>query len=75
MGFKQGAAHSDVMNYKPPQGPTTLHHEGPGLGGHNLGHCGTQGPEPDSRDTQGEHMESPGLHGDDHHHGTNKRHG
>jgi len=28
----------DVMNYKPPQGPSNLHHVGPGLGGKNLGH-------------------------------------
>lgn len=71
MGHKQGAKHSDVMNYRPPQGPTTLHHEGPGLGGHNCGHCGTQGPENCERDEQF-HDEGPGLHGSIRKHGTER---
>ena len=30
--------------YSPPVGPTTFHHEGPGLAEHtNHGNCGTQG--------------------------------
>ena len=28
----------DVHNYQHPQGPTNLHHSGPGLGGDNYGH-------------------------------------
>jgi hypothetical protein len=32
----------DVRNYAPPQGPTDMMRKGPGLGGTNLGNCGTQ---------------------------------
>jgi len=33
----------DVHNYSPPQGPTTFHHQGPGLADHtNHGNKGTQ---------------------------------
>lgn len=28
--------------YSPPQGPKGQMHEGPGLGGTNMGNCGTQ---------------------------------
>lgn len=31
------------LPYSPPKGPSSQSHEGPGLGGTNLGQCGTQG--------------------------------
>lgn len=34
----------DVMGYKPPQGPKGMDNSGPGLGGHNCGNAGVQGP-------------------------------
>ena len=72
MGFKQGAKHSDVHNYQHPQGPTNMHHEAPGLGGHNCGPCGTQhdgGGEDCGSDESG-HVE---IHGSDHGMGTNRK--
>jgi len=46
----------DVMNYKPPQGPTNINDpKGPGLHGHNCGNTN----RPTSPDTSG----SVGLHG------------
>ena len=59
----------DVMNYKPPQGPIGISRVGVGLGGANLGNCGTQGPSPARGDGAGG---SPGLHGDNEGMGTNR---
>jgi hypothetical protein len=59
----------DVMNYKPPTGPIGITRTGVGLGGANLGNCGTQGPAPSRGDGAGG---SPGLHGDDEGMGTNR---
>lgn len=51
----------DVMNYKPPQGPTNMMRQGPGLGGTNMGNCGTQCKTGGyGAKTSG----SPGLHGE-----------
>ena len=50
----------DVMNYKPPQGPTTFSHKGPGLANHTNYPCGSQGPH-GVRDGGGG---SPGIGGD-----------
>ena len=59
----------DVMGYKPPQGPIGISRTGVGLGGANLGNCGTQGPSSDRGDGAGG---SPGLHGDNEGMGTNR---
>lgn len=50
----------DVMNYAPPTGRAASH-IGVGLGGHNCGTAGTQGPYATRGDGQ---SGSPGLHGD-----------
>lgn len=51
----------DVMNYKPPQGPTNIMDaKSPGLHGANLGNCGTQGSASRVQHPGG----SPGLHGE-----------
>jgi hypothetical protein len=46
------------LQYSEPQGPTTLYHSGPGLGGTNIGKSGTQSGGGGS--TSG----SPGLGGE-----------
>ena len=54
----------DVMNYKPPQGPTNIgDKKGPGLHGDNCGNAGSQGYYGETnKQTSG----SPGLGGDRH---------
>lgn len=60
----------DVMNYKPPQGPIGIMRPGaPGLGGANLGNCGTQGPKPSDGDGG---AGSPGIGGRNKGMGTNR---
>lgn len=61
----------DVMNYKPPQGPTNIMDaKSPGLHGDNCGNTGSQGYYgPIDKQTSG----SPGLHGSNHGMGTNRR--
>ena len=65
-GVKQAR---DVMGYKPPQGPIGIEHRSVGLGGANLGNCGTQGPSASTGDGAGG---SPGLHGRNKGMGTNR---
>jgi hypothetical protein len=55
----------DVMNYQPPQGPTSIGDRGPGLHENNFGNCGTQQRSNTSTRESG----SPGLHGITHPHG------
>lgn len=51
----------DVMNYKPPQGPTNINDsKSPGIHGDNCGNCGTQGESSVRPQESG----SPGLHGE-----------
>jgi hypothetical protein len=58
--MKQGRASSDVMGYKPPQGPRNITEaKAPGLHGKNFDYCGSQ--ERDS--LKSESSGSPGLHG------------
>lgn len=64
----QPASPRDVNNYCPPQGPIGIGHSGPGLGGHNCGNTGSQGPYDDDYETSG----SPGLHGQNEGMGTNR---
>lgn len=61
----------DVMNYRPPQGPTNIGDaKSPGLHGDNCGNTGSQGYYgPIDKQTSG----SPGLHGSNHGTGTNRR--
>jgi hypothetical protein len=61
----------DVNMYQPPQGPIGITRTpGPGLGGSNLGCCGTQG----RHDTDGDGGSgSPGLHGMNQGMGTNRK--
>lgn len=47
------------LSYSPPKGPTNQMRARPGLGGDNLGKCGTQGSYSSPRESG-----SPGLHGD-----------
>jgi hypothetical protein len=50
----------DVLNYKPPQGPTNItESKSPGLHGANLGYCGSQESTSCGCDSSG----SPGLGG------------
>lgn len=49
----------DVNRYQKPQGPTSIGNRRVGLGGDNLGVCGTQG-----RHGMGSEGGSPGLHGE-----------
>jgi hypothetical protein len=51
----------DVMNYSPPQGPKSMSNNSVGLGGTNIGCCGTQGMHgaPGARSSG-----SPGLGGE-----------
>jgi len=37
-----GIMEAKKLPYSPPVGPIGLGHEGPGLGGHNCGNCGSQ---------------------------------
>jgi hypothetical protein len=61
----------DVNMYQPPQGPIGINRTpGPGLGGVNLGHCGTQGEHYVSTDGG---SGSPGLHGENRGMGTNRK--
>ena len=55
-----GSSSRDVLNYSPPTGRAASH-IGVGLGGHNCGPSGTQGPYATRGDGQ---SGSPGLHGD-----------
>ncbi len=59
----------DVMNYKPPAGPIGMGHTGPGLGGANLGCCGTQTGGVRGDGSGG----SPGLHGENRGMGVNRK--
>lgn len=60
----------DVNAYATPQGPIGISHTGVGLGGANLGCCGTQGPSSGRGDGA---SGSPGLHGKDRGMGTNRK--
>lgn len=61
----------DVMGYQPPTGPIGINRTpGPGLGGANLGCCGTQGGDGVSGDGAGG---SPGLHGKNRGMGSNRK--
>lgn len=60
----------DVRNYRPPQGPIGIGNRGPGLGGANLGNCGTQGQRSSTGDGAGG---SPGLHGENRGMGSNRK--
>lgn len=53
----------DVMGYKTPQGPKGIENRQVGLGGANVGNCGTQGPAPSRGDGAGG---SVGLGGTNH---------
>lgn len=55
-----GASSRDVMNYAEPTGRAASH-IGVGLGGHNCGKAGTQGPYPTKTDG---HSGRPGLGGE-----------
>jgi hypothetical protein len=46
-------AERDVMNYSTPVGPIGISRTGVGLGGTNLGCCGTQGQRPSTGDGAG----------------------
>lgn len=59
----------DVMGYAKPKGPTSIGNRGPGLGGKNLGPCGTQGCHDLPKGEGG----SPGLGGKNLGMGTNRR--
>lgn len=59
-----------VNAYAPPQGPIGISRTGVGLGGANLGCCGTQGPSGARGDGA---SGSPGLHGKDRGMGTNRK--
>jgi hypothetical protein len=60
----------DVMNYRPPQGPSNIgDRKSPGLHGENYGCCGSQGPYGVEAGESG----SPGLHGENRGMGTNRR--
>lgn len=59
----------DVHNYQPPQGPKHIMNTGVGLkGGTNYGSCGTQ----ERTSLRPQSSGSPGLHGDNKGHGTNR---
>jgi hypothetical protein len=59
----------DVMNYAPPQGPTTFGHQGPGLAQrNNYGNCGSQGKYSNPASTSGR----PGIGGENEGKGTNR---
>lgn len=60
----------DVRNYQPPQGPIGISRVGVGLGGHNCGPCGTQGPYESTGDGA---SGSPGLGGKNRGMGSNRR--
>lgn len=49
----------DVMDYAPPQGPTSIGDCGPGLHENNFGNCGSQQRSSTNTHESG----SPGLHG------------
>lgn len=46
-----GPTSAKPLAYSPPQGPTNLHHSGPGLGGGNHGNAAC--PRPDADDARG----------------------
>jgi len=56
------------LPYSPPQGPTGMMRQGPGLGGDNYGPCGTQGEHSISPRESGR----PGLGGPNMGKGTNR---
>lgn len=64
-----GVTTAKPCDYSPPKGPIGIDHSGPGLGGANLGNCGTQGPSSARGDGSGG---SPGLHGKNRGMGTNR---
>lgn len=66
---KNGPVDDKPLRYSEPCGPIGIGHRGPGLGGTNLGNCGTQGNYDANCDTSG----SPGLHGDNRGMGSNRR--
>lgn len=57
------------LRYSPPQGPTSLGKNSPGLGGTNYGNCGTQGEKP----ARGGESGSVGLGGDNEGMGSNRK--
>lgn len=60
----------DVMNYKPPTGPSNINDScSPGLHGSNHGNSGTQGKHSGG----GRESGRPGIGGDNHGHGTQRR--
>jgi hypothetical protein len=67
-GTQGGGKERDVLNYKPPQGPSNIGDaKSPGLHG-SVYRQGTQGPTPCDNDESG----GPGLGGDNSGMGTNR---
>ena len=64
-----GVTQAKSLPYSPPKGPIGIGHSGPGLGGVNLGNCGTQGES--YCETDGP-SGSPGLHGNNRGMGSNR---
>lgn len=58
-----GEQHPKDLPYKAPVGPKGIDNSGPGLGGHNCGNAGVQGPYPSRGDGS---SGRPGLGGTNH---------
>lgn len=63
-----GVTSAKPLRYDPPQGPIGINHKGVGLGGSNLGNCGSQGSYDHSCSTSG----GPGIGGKNMGHGSNR---